>query len=152
MSALGIGAGCLAGAAYALLTIAVRTTASKRLPISTIVFIITGMGVLSLGSLSVCRLGADRLLDTSPAQLAWALAAGAFNLLAFLAITKGLQLTTVVRANVLNTSQIAIGAVAGTLWFGESWNAWLLLGVCLTIVGVVLIGQAQAEEPEVPGV
>ena len=150
--ALGVGAGCLAGATYALLTITIRTTASQRLPITTIVFIITGMGVLSLGSLSVWRLGTDQLLHTPPEQLAWMLAAGTFNLLAFLAITKGLQLTTVVHANVLNGSQIAMGAVAGILWFRETWNGWLLLGICLTIVGVTLIGQPQADEPEVPGV
>jgi len=149
--ALGVGAGCLAGAAYALLTITIRTTASARLPITTIVFIITGMGVLSLGGLSVWRLGAGQLLKTPPGHLAWMLAAGTFNLLAFLAITKGLQLTTVVHANVLNGSQIAMGAVVGMLCFKESSNPWLLAGICLTIVGVVLIGQPQADEPDVPG-
>lgn len=148
---LGIGAGCLAGAAYALLTITIRTTASRGLPITTIVFLITGMGVLSLGSLSLARLGTEQLWHTPRDQLAWMLAAGTFNLLAFLAITKGLQLTAVVNANVLNASQIAMGAVAGILCFREPWNAWLLLGICLTIVGVTLIGQPQSEEPEVPG-
>ena len=150
--AAGVGAACLAGGVFALLTIAIRTTGSRGVPVSRIVFVITAMGVLSLGSLSLARLGPQTLLHTPREQLGFMLAGGVFNLLAFLAITKGLQLTTVVHANVLNGSQIAMGAVAGILLFRESFNAWLLLGICLTIVGVVLIGQPQAEEPELPGV
>ena len=67
------------------------------------------------------------------------LAAGTLNLIGFLGITKGLELTTVVRANLLNASQVAMAAVAGTLLFGEPFTRWLFAGVCLTIVGVVLI-------------
>jgi len=150
--AAGVGAACLAGGVYALLTIVIRTTGSRGVPVSRIVFVITAMGVLSLGSLSLARLGPETLRHTPPEHLAWMLSAGVFNLLAFLAITKGLQLTTVVHANVLNGSQIAMGAVAGIFLFRESLSAWPLLGICLTIVGVVLIGQPQADEREVPGV
>ena len=97
------------------------------------------MGVLSLGSLSVGRLGLATLLRPDPGQLAWMLAAGTFNLIAFLAITKGLQLTTVVHANVLNASQVTMLALAGVVIFKEAFNFWVLLGVCLTIVGMLLI-------------
>jgi len=140
---LGIGAPCLAGAIYALLTITIRHSVTGAAPISTIVFITTLMGVLSLGPLSVFRLGAQELLGTPAEQIAWMLAAGTLNLIAFLAITKGLQLTTVVHANVLNASQVAIAAVAGTVIFAEPGTLWLLAGVGLTILGVVLIDRPQ---------
>ncbi len=140
-SLLGVGAGCLAGLMFATLSIVIRFTATARVPVTTIVFIVTGMGVLSLGSLSVRRLGVHALLHTDPHQFAWMLAAGTFNLIAFLAITKGLQLTTVVRANVLNASQVAMLAVAGIVFFQESWNLWVILGATLTVVGILRFGQ-----------
>lgn len=139
--ALGVAAACLGGLMFATLSTVIRKTVSARVPITTIVFVITGMGVLSLGSLSLWRLGPQTLLHTDPQQMAWMLAAGTFNLVAFLAITKGLQLTTVVHANVLNASQVAMGAVAGIILFHESLNQWMILGVCLTVVGAILIGR-----------
>jgi len=148
---LGVGAACLCGVMFALLSITVRFTATAQVPVASIVFVITGMGVLSMGTLSLWRLGPERLLATDPEHLGWMLAAGTSNLLAFLAITKGLQLTTVVHANVLNASQVAMGAMAGVLLFGESLNAWSILGIALTIAGTVLFRQPESEDPEVPG-
>ena len=142
---LGVGAGCLGGIMFATLSTVIRSTASARVPVTTIVFIVTGMGVLSLGSLSVWRLKTETLLRTPPEQFGWMLAAGTFNLVAFLAITKGLQLTTVVRAGVLNASQVAMGAIAGILIFRESLGFWVIFGICLTIVGVLLIGRPPDE-------
>jgi DME family drug/metabolite transporter len=142
---LGVAAACLAGLMFATLSTVIRGVLSARVPITTIVFVITGMGVLSLGPLSVYRLGPEILLHTDPEQMAWMLAAGTCNLVAFLAITKGLQLTTVVHANVLNASQVAMGAVAGIILFRESLNGWMILGICLTIVGILLIGRPADE-------
>ena len=145
---LGVGAGCLAGVMFAALSTTIRFSATARVPVSTIVFVTTLMGVLSLGSLSIWRLGPGGLMDTRPDQWIWMLAAGACNLVAFLAITKGLQLTTVVHANVLNASQVAMGAIAGVRLFNESWNVWLLAGVLLTIVGVILVGQSSPDSSD----
>ncbi|MFH1920022.1 MAG: EamA family transporter, partial [Planctomycetota bacterium] len=136
---------CLGGLMFAMLSTVIRGAAGARVPVTTIVLIVTGMGVLSLGSLSVWRLGTESLLHTGPEKLAWMVAAGTFNLVAFLAITKGLQLTTVVHANVLNASQVAMGALAGTILFKESLNSWVVLAICLTIAGVLLIGRAPDE-------
>jgi len=136
---LGVAAACLAGAMYATLTVVIRNAVTGRVPAATIVFITTGMGVLSLGILCIGRLGIEQLLDTPPDKFAWMLASGTLNLVAFLAIAKGLQLTTVVRANVLSASQVAMAAVAGMAFFGESRSPWLIAGIVLTVVGVVLI-------------
>ena len=145
---LGIGAPCMAGAIYAVLTITIRHTATGGTPISVIVFIITLMGVVTLGPMSVYRLGTQALMSTPAEHFAWMLAAGALNLIAFLAITKGLELTTAVHANVLNASQVAMAAVAGVLWFGERLTEWVTLGVCLTITGIVLFGRPEKDDRE----
>ena len=139
--ALAVGAGGLAGTLYAVLTITVRYYVTRTTPIAVVLLTITGMGVLTLGPLSACRLGTDRLLDTPPAQFGWMFLAGVINLVAFLAITKGLQLVTAVYASVLNASQVAMAALAGIAipHFHEDANPWLILGVSLTIAGVLLI-------------
>ena len=137
--AAAVAAACLAGAVYSVLTITIRHSVCGSANPGTIVFFVTITGVLVLGGLSVYRLGIPALLDTPPRQLAWMLAAGTFNLIAFLAITKGLELTTVVHVNVLNASQVAMAAVAGLIWFAESPSGWLIVGVCVTIAGVVMI-------------
>jgi len=137
--ALGIGAPCLAGTIYALLTITIRHTVTREMPLSVVVFVTTAMGVVCLGPLSIARLGLPELQTTTPGEWAWMLSAGTFNLLAFLAIVKGLQLTTAVHANMLNATQVAMGAIAGLVGFGEQVTVWLVLGVALTVVGVVLI-------------
>jgi len=172
--AAAVGAACLAGALYALLTITIRHTVTGATRTSAVVMIITAMGVLSLGPLSVYRLGAQksaqlqqsviisppaieppenvwklgvRQVFSTPSQhIALMLAAGTFNLIAFLAITKGLELTTVVRVNVLNASQVAMAAVAGIALFNEAPNPWLIFGVMLTIVGIVLIDRPAAAD------
>jgi len=144
---LGVAAGCLGGAMFAVLSTVIRFMGTARVPVTTIVFIVTGMGVLSMGSLSLCRLGPQTLVETPREQLAWMLAAGTFNLVAFLAITKGLQLTTVVHANVLNASQVAMAGVVGVLLFREPTNLWLVLGICLTIAGVILIRGPSHDRP-----
>jgi drug/metabolite transporter (DMT)-like permease len=74
------------------------------------------------------------------------LASGVFNLLGFLLITKGLQLTTLVHANVLNASQVALAAVAGMVLFHEPNNVWLTIGIVLTVVGIFQIGRGKEEE------
>ena len=137
--ALGVGASCLAGAIYAVLMVTIRRAVTGTTRPTSIIFIITFIGVISLGPVSVCLEGIPALLATPVEQFRWMGAAGMFNLIGFLAITKGLELTTVVHANVLNASQVAMAAVAGIFWFSEHSSPWLILGVAATIAGIVLI-------------
>jgi len=139
--ALAVGAACIAGVIYAVLSITIRHAVTGTTRLSLLVVAITGVGVLTLGPACIGRLGAAHLLRTPPEHFAWMAAAGIFNLVGFLSITKGLQLTTVLHANVLNASQVAMAAVAGVVIFAEPPNPWLILGVCLTVLGIVLIGR-----------
>ena len=75
------------------------------------------------------------------------LATGACNLLAFLLVAKALQLTTVVRVNVINNALTTVLTVAaGIAIFAEPANRELVIGILLTLVGIVLISYTEAEE------
>ncbi|MHB8899805.1 MAG: EamA family transporter [Thermoguttaceae bacterium] len=146
---LGVGAAALGGITFAALAAAVRYAGSRKTPVSVIVLVITGMGVVSCGLLSLDRIGLAGMAATPPDRLAWMLASGVFNLLGFLLITKGLQWATLVHANVLNASQVALAVVAGMAFFDEPNNAWLTAGIVLTVVGMFQIGTEKTEEQAV---
>ncbi len=65
--------------------------------------------------------------------------AGFFNAVAFLALTKSLQLVPVVYVNALNATQATMAAVAGVLLFAERSSPALWFGVALTVVGLLLM-------------
>jgi len=143
---LGLAAACGTGAAFACLGAAIRHTSKAQVPIMVTVLVVTGVGVIVLGGISWLRMGVTGMLATEPATLAWMLASGAFNLIGFALIIKGLQLTTLVHANVLNASQVALGAAVGILLFQESHNSWLLSGIALTIIGIGLFDRPVTED------
>lgn len=147
--ALGVGAACMAGCTFALLSLTIRSSVTGAVPPVVMVFLITAMGTLSLGPLSLAQLGPHGLLETQPADFQVMLLAGLLNLAAFASITKGLQLTTIVHANVLSAAQTALAAVTGMLIFDEPPNSAMVLGVLLTVVGIVLIDHRARNATEV---
>ena len=142
----GVAAAGIGGCIYALLAVVIRRSVTGGVSLATVVFIITAMGVVSLGPLSLWRQGTG-LLNTAPRDFSVMLLAGALNMVSFLAIVKGLQLTTVAHANVLSASQVAMAVVAGIVLFAEPPNPWMIVGVSLTIVGMILIEGKVEEAP-----
>ncbi len=142
----GVVAAGIGGCIYALLAVVIRRSVTGGVSLATVVFITTAMGVVSLGPLSLWNADAG-LLSTPPRDLSVMLLAGSLNLVSFLAVVKGLQLTTVAHANVLGASQVAMAVVAGTVLFAEPPNPWLIVGVSLTIVGMILIEGKVEEAP-----
>jgi drug/metabolite transporter (DMT)-like permease len=143
---LAISIACVAGVIYALLSITIRHCVTGGTRLGAVVLIITGSGVVTLGPISLCRLGTARLLGTPPEHFFWMLAAGVCNLVAFFALVRGLQLTSVVRVTMLNASQVALSALAGIVLFREAASPWLVVGIAMTIVGILLVGRPAAEE------
>ncbi|MDY0169273.1 MAG: DMT family transporter [Thermoguttaceae bacterium] len=139
LAATAMGMACTAGLTYALLTVTIRSTVTRGVSQMVVVFIITGVGAASLGLLSLRGNGLDAWRALPGEHLVWMLAAGTLNLVAFMALTKGLHLTSVVNVNLLNASQVAMAAIAGIVLFREQVTAWLLIGVAMTVVGMVLI-------------
>ena len=70
------------------------------------------------------------------------LAAGVCNTIAFVSLTKSLQLTSVVYVNALNATQATLAALTGVLIFREALSPWLALGVGLTIAGLLVLAYA----------
>jgi drug/metabolite transporter (DMT)-like permease len=137
--AAGVGAGCLSGLAYAILNVVIRYGVVRGMPLPTTLFVVALMGMISLGSLSWLRIGSAGMAATAADDLTMMLLAGICNALAFLALTKSLQLTSVVYVNALNATQAMLAALAGVLIFQESPSPWLLTGVGLTIGGLLLL-------------
>ncbi|MBN2021885.1 MAG: DMT family transporter [Pirellulales bacterium] len=152
-AALAVLGACVAGVVYAVLSVVIRRNVTVSTRPSAVVFMITVMGTLSLAPVGLLFAGGvDELAAMAPADVGRTLAAGVLNLLAFVALTWGLQLTPVARVNVLTASQVAMGAVAGMLLFAEPASPWLALGVCATLAGMILIGRRDdvPETPETP--
>ena len=146
---MGIAAACLAGIAFAILTVGVRKMATEDTAPEAIVFFINAMGVVFLGPWALLRLGLDGVMATSPRDYGVMLATGVFNLLGFLLVTKALQLTAVVRVNLINSAlTTALTVLAGIVIFAEPANSQLVVGILLTLVGMVLISTDGSTESE----
>jgi len=146
-AAAAIGVAGMCGVVFSLLAIAIRYAVNKGTSLSAAVVIITATGVVTLGPISLSTVGPQALLAMSWQQYAIVYIAGVCNLVAFLAVVKGLQLTTVLHVNMMiNAGQIALAAVAGVLMFGESCNRWIALGVMLMIAGIFAFGSPVSEE------
>jgi drug/metabolite transporter (DMT)-like permease len=145
--AAAIGVAGLCGTVYALLAIALRYTVGGKTSLSAAVVIITGCGVLTLGPLSFWQAGPHALAATTIDQYMLMYAAGVCNLVALIALIRGLQLTTALHINMLNNAgQVSLATIVGVLLFGEPSNRWLVLGVVLMIVGIFAIGPPVEEE------
>jgi len=149
-ASLALGVACIAGIVYAILVVVIRRNVTGATPATAIVFIVTLMGVVSLGPWLAVNQGLGTVGEIPLSQLGLILLAGLLNVLAFLAITKGLQSTWAAHANMIMASQVAIGAMIGITFFAEPASRWMVLGVGLTIAGVILIGREVRIEPETP--
>jgi len=138
----GVTAACGAGFCYATLNAILRYCTTRGAPLPTALFIVSTTGAISLSTLAVLRLGPGPLLATQPRDLAIMVAAGVCNTIAFIALTKSLQLTSVVYVNSLNATQATMAAIAGVLIFREALSPWLAVGVGLTIAGLAVLARA----------
>ena len=144
-AALALAGACLAGTIFASMIVAVRKSVIGTTPPAAAMFMICSMATLSLGPLSLWRLGGPALLATPPRQLSMMLLSGVLNLVGFFCLSRGLQLASVVQANVLNASQVAMAAMAGFIIFGERPGIAAIHGILLTIVGMVLVERPRSQ-------
>lgn len=150
MATLAVLVACVVGITYAILVVVIRRNVTGDTPATAVVFMITFMGVVSLGPWLAVNDGVEVLRNTSQGDLWLMLLAGLLNLLSFLAITNGLQWTAAAHANTIMTTQVVLAAVMGAFLFGERVSSWMILGVGLTIAGMILIGRQIKVEPRVP--
>ena len=139
---LGLLAAGSSGVAYALSAVVIRR-AARRVSVAATLGVISFTGVVSLGAISVLRVGFANLATTDPMALLLMVSAGILNAGAFFALGKSLQHTSVSRSNMLNASQVAMAAIAGVALFGEPADIPLVLGVALTLAGLLTFRSEQ---------
>ena len=108
----------------------------------TCLWIVSTTGTIALGNLAWLRIGPAGMLTTTQADLTIMLAAGVCNTVAFLALTKSLQLNSIVYVNALNATQATLAAAVGVAIFREKLSPYLVAGVGLTIVGLMTLAWA----------
>lgn len=142
-----LAAGCGSGIAYAATGVVIRKSVVAKVPLATVQFFISVSGVVVLGAWSAGQSGLAHLAATPRETLADLLGAGLLNYAAFYCFGEGLRRISVVHANALNSTQIALAALAGVAFFGEAPSAALVLGLMLTVVGLALMQSAMATRP-----
>ncbi|HTN75538.1 MAG TPA: DMT family transporter [Pirellulaceae bacterium] len=142
--AAGVSAAVLSGVFFACLGVSIRYGVTNQASPTTTMFTVGLVGVVGLGTITLTQLGISGILATPGTDLLTMLAAGMFNAVSFLAMTKALQLTNVAYAYALNATQATMGVVAGVLYFGEASTPWLGLGVGLTIAGLLYMSRRQS--------
>jgi drug/metabolite transporter, DME family len=142
-----VGAACSSGIAYALLGVVIRYAVTDKISILLTLVSVTLTGVITLGGVAFGRIGISGMLATVPSDFRMMLLAGFFNAMAFLALTKSLQLVPLVYVNALNATQATMAAVAGVLIFAERSSPALWFGIALTAVGLLLMQRRKAPLP-----
>ncbi|MEA1950342.1 MAG: DMT family transporter [Planctomycetota bacterium] len=149
MTILAVLAAVMAGTVFACLAIVIRRSVTGSTSPSMVVFMITFVGVITLGPWSLYQNGLEMLYEIPIRDHILMIVMGTLNLVGFISVAKGLEMTTVAHVNVITASQVAMGVVAGMMLFGEPASSWLILGVCLAIAGIIIIRPAHEEEMEV---
>lgn len=129
----------ISGLAYSFFGVTMRMTMQVGAKPSVLMFLSGLTGTVSLWGYCVATLGMSEILKTTLPQWAAMLSAGVFNFAAFVAITAALRLLPVVAVNLINASQVAMAAVAGVILFHEPLSVRLLVGIGLTVVGLVIL-------------
>lgn len=145
-----VSAACLSGLAYAVLNVINRYYVTRGHSLPAMLCTVSIMGMLSLGGISLARIGPAEMSATQWSDLRLMLLAGVCNAAAFVALTKSLELTSVIYVNALNATQTTMAAVAGVFFFQEPLSPWLLTGISLTIAGLLLIRKANQRGAENP--
>lgn len=133
---------CFSGFCYAASSVVIRRLADV-VPLSATIMVMSTTGVVSLGAISLWRIGWAGMAATTPHDWTTMLLAGVFNALAFFSLGIALERMPVTRTNLINASQVALSAVAGIVIFGEKPTVTVAAGIVLTVIGLALLGRSR---------
>ena len=113
-----LSAACLSGVCYAVLNVTIRRLITRSMPMPIILSTVSSVGVVSLGLAAIARTGWEPLAATELTDLGVMFIAGTFNAVAFFALTKALQLVSIVQVNARQRFAIGLGSHRrrGDLW------------------------------------
>ncbi|MCA8986360.1 MAG: DMT family transporter [Planctomycetaceae bacterium] len=132
----GVGSAMLSGIGYGVAGVSIRRNV-KNLPVSATLVLISSTGLVCMGLLTFALNPLETILATTPGELLVMQLAGLFNGVAFFAIGNSYRFLRVNQVNMINTTQIAMASLAGVLAFSEPVTIWLVLGILLTMSGLI---------------
>ena len=135
----GVALAMISGLAYGITGVYIRKAVRSQMPVATTLFLFSAAGFLVLCPLSLTFLSVSTIAATTPQEWGTIAAAGIFNALGFFAITHAMRHLTISRTNVINASQNAFCAIGAVIVFGESLSALGILGIGLTIAGLLTL-------------
>jgi len=138
-TAAGIAIAVISGLSYGITGVYIRRAVRSQMPVATTLFLFSAAGFLMLCPLSLSLLPRATIAAMTPHEWSMIATAGIFNALGFYAITHAMRHLTISRANVINASQNALCAVGAVVIFGESLTTSALLGIGLTIAGLLML-------------
>ena len=107
-------------------------------PVTLLMIVVTGVGVLYYGPVVFIRQGFEGFTNVPKECWFWILLSGITNLVGFFFQVQALLLASATKMSLIAAFQIVIFAFLGILFFGESMNPLIAIGVILAIVGVFL--------------
>lgn len=135
----GVALAMISGLAYGITGVYIRKAVRSQMPVAVTLFLFSAAGFLILCPLSLTLLPVSTIAATTPQEWAAIAAAGIFNAIGFFAITHAMRHLTISRTNVINASQNAFCALGAVFVFGESLSMFGLLGIALTITGLLTL-------------
>ncbi|MBQ18079.1 MAG: hypothetical protein CMJ65_13235 [Planctomycetaceae bacterium] len=146
-----IGLGLAAGFGWGLAGVVIRQVATSGVSTAVTIGLLSSTAIVVLGGGVLARRGTEWIArETSTHEFWVTMLAGLFTAAAFFALTSAMRHITIVRANLLNASQISLTSLAGVLLFGEPFGRGMVVGTVLTVAGLLLMDRPQSS-PE-PGV
>ncbi len=125
------------GLCYGITGVYIRKAVRSQMPVCATLFLFSAAGFLVLCPLSLTLLPWSAVTAMTGEEWVVMSIAGWFNAIGFYAITHAMRKLTISRANVINASQNAFCAVGAVLVFQEQLNPIALVGIALTITGLL---------------
>lgn len=136
---IGVALAMISGLGYGITGVYIRKAVRSQMPVAATLFLFSAAGFLVLCPLSLTLLSVSTIAATTPQEWATIATAGIFNAIGFFAITHAMRHLTISRTNVINASQNAFCAIGAVVVFGETLSSFGMLGIGLTIAGLLTL-------------
>ena len=144
---LTVARGLAAGFGWGQAGVVIRQAAKSGVSTAVTILLLSSTAIIVLGGGVLARQGADWSVQRTSAREFWiSMVAGGFTSIAFFALTAALKHISIVRANLINASQIALTSLAGVWLFNEPMTRWMVIGTGLTIGGLLLMDRPREGE------
>lgn len=136
---LGVLIAVISGTSYGVNGVVIRRAGQKAMSVGEVLLIYSLVGVIALTIPGWWMMGTDGLANITLYEWHMMFWAGTFNAIGFFAVTYALKLANITLVNVINASQNAICAVAAVLIFAEPQTIPLVIGVLLSMAGLIVL-------------